>query len=86
MDQNFASSNFKTIDPLNLEKYLEGVTFPATQDDIMLAVRGNDAPQEVVEQMEEMLRSGNFNDLEQFYNEMAGAYDDGEATGSNEEE
>ena len=74
------------IDPLNFQKYFADISYPITQDDLMQVVRGNNAPQEVIEQMEEMLRSDSFSDSDQIFNELGGFYNDGEAQGMDSSE
>ena len=77
MEQDTISTS--NIDPLVFEKYFKDIQYPISQDDLMLVVRGNNAPNEVVEQMEEMLRSDSFSSSDQIYNEMGGFYTDGDA-------
>lgn len=68
-----------SIDPELLKKYFVNVEFPISQEDLMQTVRSHNPPQSVIEQMEQMLRSDSFESYDQLENELAGAYNPGEA-------
>lgn len=40
--------------PANVQKYLKGVDYPASKDDLLLAARNNEAPQEVLDTIEDL--------------------------------
>ncbi|HVM45944.1 MAG TPA: DUF2795 domain-containing protein, partial [Candidatus Thermoplasmatota archaeon] len=42
--------------PSNVQKHLNGVSYPATKEDILRAARDNDAPQEIMSFLEGMER------------------------------
>ncbi len=54
-----------------LRRHLEGVHFAASQEDLVSIAMSNDAPEELIEQLEELPRK-EFSDLE----EVAEAIDD----------
>ncbi len=43
-----------TVSPFHIEKYLKGMDFPAELDDLIEHARENDAPDEIIEMLEEM--------------------------------
>lgn len=45
--------------PSNVEKYLKGVEYPATKQDLLEQARGNDVPREIIDILERI-------DMEQF--------------------
>jgi hypothetical protein len=73
------------IDPMAVEKYYANAQFPIAQADLILLARSNGAPQDVLEQMEEMLRSDTFDSLEHVGNELLGAYNDGQVQSAEED-
>lgn len=81
-----ALSTNSILDPLAMEKYLEGIQFPISQDDIIQLVISHQAPQEIIEQLNEMLMSDTFYTSDQLYNEIAGIYNDGEAVSMDSED
>ncbi len=40
--------------PITVQKYLKGVDYPADRDDLLTVAEGNDAPEEVMEALEEL--------------------------------
>lgn len=41
-------SDNKKVNPVDIQKYLEGIDYPATADDIAQHAEDNDAPEEVL--------------------------------------
>ena len=39
------------VNPIQLQKYLQGVNYPARKDDLLSAAEKNDAPEDVVEEI-----------------------------------
>ena len=39
------------VNPIQLQKYLQGVNYPASKDDLLSAAEKNDAPEDVVEEI-----------------------------------
>ena len=75
-----------TFDPIAIEKYFEDITYPISQEDLLSVVRGKNAPEEMIEQMEQMLQSEMFYSQEQIANELGGFYNDGEAVSQDGED
>lgn len=46
--------NNDRVSPAEIQKYLAGVNYPATKEDLLAAARQNGAPQEVIREMEDM--------------------------------
>jgi len=86
MDDQILNDITKSIDPIAMEKYFRGVTFPVNEEDLMQIVRSNNAPDEIIAQMDEMLRSERFTSLTQLENELAGFYNDGELESADSED
>lgn len=42
------------VNPIELQKHLKGVSYPATKDDLVSTAKGNDAPGEIVNALEGM--------------------------------
>jgi hypothetical protein len=42
------------VNPIEVQKHLKGVDYPASRDDIVSAARSNDAPDDVVSALESM--------------------------------
>jgi Protein of unknown function (DUF2795) len=42
------------VNPIEVQKHLSGVSYPATKDELIAAAEENDAPQEVIEALQEM--------------------------------
>jgi hypothetical protein len=40
------------VNPIELQKHLKGVSYPASRDDLVGAARGNGAPPDIVEALE----------------------------------
>ena len=57
------------FDPDEVQRYLEGVDYPASKEAILSAAEGKGAPSEMVE-MIQGLPLGEFSDLEEFMNHL----------------
>jgi hypothetical protein len=42
------------VNPIEVQKHLSGVDYPASKADIVAAAESNDAPQEVIEALQQM--------------------------------
>jgi hypothetical protein len=40
--------------PITVQKYLKGVDYPADRDDLLVVAEANEAPEEVIEALEEL--------------------------------
>ncbi len=40
------------FDPIDAQKYLEGVDYPVSKQDLIRTAEGNDAPQELIEDLQ----------------------------------
>lgn len=40
--------------PITVQKFLKGAEYPADRDDLLAVAEGNDAPEEVIEALEEL--------------------------------
>lgn len=58
--------------PSNVQKHLEGVRYPATKEDLLKSARQNNAPQEVLDLIEEFDRDeyGGPQDVMKAYGEV----------------
>jgi hypothetical protein len=54
-----------TIDPVEVQRHLGGVMFPATREELLEAARDEDAPLEVEEALEELPEEERFDGLEE---------------------
>lgn len=52
-----------------LQRYLEGIHFAAHQEDLVIAAMSNDAPEELIEQLEALPRKV-FSDLQEVVEEI----------------
>jgi uncharacterized protein DUF2795 len=43
-----------TVDPIEVQRHLKGVAYPATRDELLEVAREEDAPPEVEEALEEL--------------------------------
>ena len=84
MDDSNVSIN--QFDPIALERYFEDVTFPISQEDLMGFVRAKNPPQDIIEQMEQLLQSEMYYSPDQLANELGGFYNDGEAASQDGED
>lgn len=72
------SNQLNFFDPVAIERYFEEIQFPISIDDLMSLVRSKNPPQEIIEQMEQMLQSDTYYSIDQIANELGGFYNDGE--------
>ncbi|MEI7604554.1 MAG: hypothetical protein WCJ19_06070 [bacterium] len=86
MDDQISQKTMQNVDPLLIQEYIGDVIFPISQEDLMTVVRSNNARQEIIEQMEEMLQSDIFYSIDQIFNELGGMYNDGEAVSMDNED
>jgi hypothetical protein len=42
------------VNPIDVQKALKGVSYPATRDELVETAQGNDAPEEIVESLESL--------------------------------
>jgi hypothetical protein len=45
------------FNPIEMQKYLKGVDYPASKDDLVSKAQSNDAPSEVVDQLKGMSKN-----------------------------
>lgn len=43
-----------SINPIQIQKFLKGVDYPATKDDLVAKAQANDAPDDVVQELQGM--------------------------------
>ena len=59
------------VNPIDVQKHLKGVSYPASRDDLVRAAQDNGAPQEIVERLRGMGR-GEFSGPDQVMAELGG--------------
>ncbi len=47
------------VNPIEVQKHLKGVSYPATKEEIVEAAEGNDAPEQILDELRS-LESGRF--------------------------
>ncbi len=71
MEEGSTNSNSEGVDfnPDDAQKYLEGLSYPATKEELLSTAEGNEAPSELIQTIEG-LPKGEFPDLEDFMNHI----------------
>jgi hypothetical protein len=59
------------VNPIDVQKHLKGVSYPASRDDLVRAAQDNGAPQEIVERLRGMGRD-EFSGPDQVMAELGG--------------